>query len=182
MTDILRQEPPKMSITNIVDPSDTVFAQYNPEEMNESLKPVWENIVIPGLSHQRMNYVSTENYKVRFALRYDATGRSDDFQKEIENVRRFLHDHVHPRSGASTILGGEAPRVLLIWPTLISLQSIIEEAEIALTRFNSQGRLMAMTANITISEIRDVRLTFEEVRLRGTIRSGGDVDYLVKNS
>ncbi len=168
----LNRQPPKMSFTNIVDPDDTIFPQFNPEEVRVQLRALWEKITIPGLSHQRLNYISSSNPVFRLTLRYDATGRSPKTREIFEDHLQFLQAHFHPRNGADTVLGGEAPRLLFIWPTLISMTCIIEEANFNLTRFNSELQLMAWNVTLGLSEIRDVRLTFEEVRGLGMKRSG----------
>lgn len=172
MLDALNREPPKMSLTNVLDPRDTIFPQYNPEVLNEELRAQWERIVIPGLSHQRMNYVSTSNHKFKFTLKYDATGRSKEQRELFEDHRRWIHAHFHPRGGSDSILGGSAPRLLFIWPTLVSMTGVLDGASIKLKRFNSELQLVAWEASLELAEIRDVRLTFEEVRSQGTHRRG----------
>lgn len=178
ISDTLNRVAPKMSLTNIVDPIDTIFAQFNPEEIREQLRSVWERITIPGLSHQRLNYVSSDNYKTRFTLKYDATGRDQATQEEFEDNRKWIHAHFHPRGGADSILGGEAPRILFIWPGLISLTAIIDGADFRLKRFSSELKLLAWEVAIELSEIRDARLTFEEVRVQGTQRRGSPASAL----
>ena len=172
LIDVVNREPPKMSLTNFVDPKDTIFPQFNPEEITAQFRAQWEKMVIPGLSHQRMNYISSSNVVFRFLLRYDATGRSAETRDEHEDNLRFIQAHFHPRLGGDSILGGEAPRILFIWPTLISLTAVIEEATFKFTRFNSALQLMAWNVSIGLSEIRDIRLTFEEVRATGMQRAG----------
>lgn len=172
VTDALNREPPKMSLTNVVDPRDTIFPQFNPEQIRETLKSQWERITIPGLSHQRLNYISSDNHGFRFKLQYDGTGRDEDTRLLHEDHRRWIQAHFHPRGGADSILGGSAPRLLFIWPNLISMTAIIDSADFTLKRFTSELKLIAWEVSLTLAEIRDVRLTFEEVRAQGTQRRG----------
>lgn len=172
VSDTLNTQPPKISFSNVVDPKDTIFPQYNPNKLREQIKVQWSKITVPGLSHKRVNYISTENTGFKMKLHYDATGRTPDVREKFLDHRKFFQAHAVPRGGADTVLGGEAPRLLFIWPGLISMTCILESADFDYTRFNSELGLLTWDVDLVLSEIRDVRLTFEEVRAQGTQRRG----------
>lgn len=162
-------EAPKMSLARI-DTGESLQVQFNPAEFSEELEAVYARLTIVGQSHQQMQFTNTGNLKFSMDLAYTAMA-GPDAQQRLLAARRFLHSVHYPRK-ASTVAAGGAPRVLFIWPGVISLTSVLTGLKGKFTRFNSQNQPVQYTASITIEEIRDVRILADEVATLGTTRSG----------
>jgi hypothetical protein len=163
---------------------------FNPKELRESLKVVWNEINIPGLSHSRLTYARTENVGYKFDLVFDALqiaggskqcrGYEGDFG--ISRARSFLQSLCFPRDGGDSILDGAPPRVLLFWPNFLSLQCVAGSQDFAYTHFFADGSPRRFTCSMELKEIRDVRLTSTSV-LRGQRNSTPpDDNHLIRIS
>ena len=175
----LEQRPTqRMSITDLTT-LEEVEMQFNPSELTETVRIDWARLRIPGLSHERLQFNHTENYKATFRLIFDALTenssgisirRGNDAARNLD-TRNFLMSLCYPKQGAATVSDGEAPRVLLVWPNLISLTAKIDELKFHHSRFALDGTPTFFEVDITLEEIRDTRLTSEDVRASGTQRS-----------
>lgn len=56
---------------------DTISAQFNPTEIEESLEVVYRNIAIQGESHEPLEYDRTRNLEIGFTLAFDADSGND---------------------------------------------------------------------------------------------------------
>lgn len=63
----ITQTPARMSISNIAT-GDAVEAQFNPTELEELLEVNWTRHVVPGLSHQPLQFVHTGNARFQLEL------------------------------------------------------------------------------------------------------------------
>ena len=162
--------PARMSVVNLTT-GESIEAQFNPTELEEVLDVNWARQVVPGLSHQPMQYVHTGNEKLTLELHFDALDPTTDLA-QLLRARRFLLSLCYARRGAQDLLGGMPPRVLFVWPTLVSLTTVITALSFKHSRFNLEGTPTLLTAKVTLEEIRDVRLVAEDVLANGTQRSG----------
>ncbi len=169
----LQQRPRRMSITDLKT-VETVEAQFNPSEFEETLRVNWARLHPPGLSHERLQYDHTENHKVTFELIFDAM-QADGISGVDRNLdaRAFLLSLCYAKRGARTVNDGEATRVLFMWPGFISLTAVIAELKFKHSRFNLAGQPSFFKVAVSLEEIRDTRLTSEEVRQVGTNRGPG---------
>ena len=167
--DVASQRPARVSIAN-VSTGESIEAQFNPSELEESLEVNWARQTVPGLSHQPMQFIHTGNVKFTVELQFVATDVSE--LAELMHARRFLQSLCYPRRGASDVTGGGPPRALFVWPTLVSLTCVITTLNFKYSHFNIAGAPVQFTAKLTLEEIRDVRLTSDEVLVSGTQRSG----------
>jgi len=147
---------------------ETMNAQFNPAEFDEIVKVRWARLPSPGLSHERLHYDQTENHKITFELIFDAM-EGGTVEGNLD-ARNFLLSLCYAKAGARTVSDGEPTRVLFVWPGMVSLTAVIGEVKIKHTRFNKEGRSTFFKADISLEEIRDERLTSEEVRQTGTQR------------
>lgn len=169
------QRPERMSIVAISS-GDFIEAQYNPTELEENLGAVYATQTVPGLSHQVLQFTHTENLTLTFDLNYDALTNPSSFDADDAlNGRRFLHSLCYPRAGAATVRDGAPSRAVFIWPELYTLTAVLTKLKIKFTRFLVTGKPSAFVASCTLQEIRDVRITAEEIMADGTQRadSGG---------
>jgi hypothetical protein len=143
--------------------------QFNPTEFTRNLEVEYARQTVPGLSHKVMQYVSTNNTTFEMELFFDADNR----QQILENLatRRFIESMCYPR-GVDSIINGGPPRVLFVWPTFISLTTLITAMSETYTKFASDGTPLGFTIAITLEEVRNVRLLSEDVLSQGLQRSG----------
>lgn len=162
--------PDRMTIANLAT-AESLDVQYNPAELEESLGVVYARQTVPGLSHQVMQFIHTENLVLNFDLSFDALTRPQDYDSEdAEIARRFLQSLCYPRQ--STTIRDTAPaRALFLWPTLFTITTVITKLKIKMNRFARSGKPTAFVASVTLEEIRDFRITADEVILDGTRRA-----------
>ena len=164
------QRPARMSIAN-VSTGDYVEAQFNPTEFEESLEVNWARQTVPGLSHQPLQYVNTGNVKFPLELNFEVQDPTTDLDA-IQRARRFLLSLCYPRRGAADVASGGPPRALFIWPNVVSLTCVITALSFKYSRFNLEGTPVQFVAKVSLEEIRDVRLSSEDVLASGSQRSG----------
>lgn len=167
--------PSKMSISNL-DTAESIYLQYNPEEIEEAFGVVYARQTSPGLSHQILQYINTENVVLTFDLVFDALTNREDFDEDDAlNARRFIHSLTLPMAGAATVRDGAPPRVLFVWPYLFAFTTVITKGRTKFRRFFKSGKPSLFTISLTIEELREFRITSEDVLADGTQRadSGG---------
>jgi hypothetical protein len=164
------QRPARMSIAN-VSTGDSIEAQFNPTEFEESLEVNWARQTVPGLSHQPLQYVNTGNAKFPLELNFEVQDPTTDLDA-IHRARRFLLSLCYPRRGAADVASGGPPRALFLWPNVVSLTCVITALSFKYGRFNLEGTPVQFSAKLSLEEIRDVRLSSEDVLASGSQRSG----------
>ena len=158
----------KMYLRSVRDRTQTVTAQYNPNDFTEKIKVNYASIKIPGLSHQPLQYSHTENWKVSFELWW----YSHD-QKELDDAnkaRRLLQSWTIPDI-AQDVEGGPPPRILVVWPKLLSIVCVIRELDFTHKLFKKDGESFHRLCKVNFEEIRDLRLYGFQVRNDGTMRA-----------
>jgi hypothetical protein len=149
---------------------------FNPKEMHESIKVVWNELQIPGLSHKRLQYSHTENVMYKFDLQFDAlqivsTGLRGIGEKfGVQTARHFIQSLCYGRAGAGSVKEGAPPRVLFFWPNFLSLTCVVGDQDWTYTHFLADGTPRRFSCAMSMKEIRDVRLSSSEV-LRGGFRT-----------
>ena len=162
----------KMLITKLGDPRTVFETQFNPTEFSEALQVNYKRHKIPGLSHEPMQYINTTNDKISLDLFFDA-----DTQEQADRnliARKFLLAVCYPRRPVGDLEIGGPPRLLFVWPSIISMTVVITSLQLTYTKFSSTGVPMDFIAGITIEEIRDMRLTYDDVINNGTVRGPGE--------
>lgn len=171
MAGAVSERPDRMTITDLVS-GEMVEMQYNPTEIEESLAVVYGKLTIPGQSHTVGQYTNTSPLAVNFDLAFDALANAKDYDlDDCMNARNFLHSLCYAKRGAGSVRAGGPARCLFIWPGLYSLTTRIQSLKIKFTRFAQNGKPTALSAAVTIDEVRDMRLTAEDVLDYGTQRS-----------
>lgn len=160
--------PPTMYLSDLRT-LETMTAQFNPEQFEEVLKVVWARLPGPGSSHEKLQYDHTENHKFTFEMIYDALTGEGDVDGNLD-ARKFLQSLCYAKRGAVTVSDGAPPRILFVWPEMVSLTAAIGELKFKHQRFNREGKSTFFKVDVALEEIRDVRLTSEEVRESGTQR------------
>jgi len=145
--------------------------QFNPEQLELVVGPVWKRLEVPGLPHQPQQYVGTTN--AAFTLDLYCMGHTTQFRQSIEDFERFLLSLCYPSEGADSVANGAPPRVLVVWPRFLSMTCIVGgPVNFRHQRWALDGGVTRYMASVPLEEIRDVRLTSEDVRRVGLRRSG----------
>lgn len=168
----LKKTPARMSLVNTLT-GDELEAQFNPTELEEFVGVNWNRLPILGLSHMPKQYQQTQNYKPSFELAFRAFDDRGNRLDDCMRARRFLMSLCYPARGGADVVSGSPPRVLFVWPTLISLTCTIDSLTFRHTLFNIQGTPIHSSAKVELDEIRDARICMEDVYAQGTIRSAG---------
>ena len=166
--DALQQRAPQMYFQDLKT-LEVMTAQFNPAKLDEVVSVVWNDLVIPGLSHARKQYSHTKNHAITFELIFDSLQAGNVI--DLDDARKFLLSICYSKKGSQNVQDGEATRVLFVWPNLFSLTCVITNLKMSHTSFNLQARPTYMTATISIEEIRDARIFSEDVRNDGTQRT-----------
>lgn len=167
--------PERMHLVDLTTGEDLeVF--FNPEQLTEELQVIYTRQTIPGMSHQPLQYSNTNNQTLSLDLYCRA--HTEGERVLIEDFRRFLQSLCYPKGDAGSIDDGAPPRVLFVWPLTWTWTCVITGLRITSTAFAQNGRIARYVASVTLEEIRDVRLTSQDVRAHGTRRSasGGGVE------
>lgn len=170
---------PRMQFANLNN-GDVMAPQFNPKEIEEELRVNYNDLDLLGMSHKPSQYKNTDNHRFKFQLRFDALSIRESQGSlgipingvNINNARRYLLSLCYSPRGAQDILGGAPPRILFFWPQLVSLEATIRSLKFKHTHFSSQtGGTGQFDCDVELHEIRDVRMTSEDVFANGTIRS-----------
>ena len=169
----INQTPNRMVFTNLYD-GEELLAQFNPTQFTESLGVNWTTLQIPGLSHKPLQFINTDNLKLRFELYFQA--RSPDELLDIQRARLLLIAWCYPRNVSNDIIGGAAPRLLVTWPGMLSLEAVLRNVDITHQRFNKLGQSVHFTANVQLEEVSEALLTFDTVAEDDAARFGSPLD------
>lgn len=178
-------KPPRVVIADIQ--TGIGFAmQFTPEEFEEKVTPNYARHRILGMGHEVLQYVNTSNHTLP-GIEFPFRANKAKEQQLIHKWRRFLLSLCYPSETAETVRDGTPPRVLFSWPKLFSMTCIVADLTIRHERFSVDGLTKAYTAVMTLEEIRDVRLTREQVLATGTRRpspaaGGTDLDLFLSRA
>ena len=164
---IAGQRPPRLTLANIAT-GDSIEAQFNPAGFEEAIEVNWARLKVPGLSHERLHFVHTGNLKLALELTFDALDPTSSLDAALE-ARRFMMSLCYPVAGED-VPSTSPPRVLVIWPTIVTLTCVVGSLSFQYRRFNVQGTPVQFTSKLALEEIRDVRITSDEVLAEGSQR------------
>jgi len=161
--------PDRMSVENLTTGTG-VFAQFNPDEVDEKIGVSYNRLAVQGLSHQPMQYQYTENMKISLTLGFEAL--SKDGGGRTFDTRKFMLSLLYAGRNAQDIIGGEPPRVLFIWPQLYSIKVRITSYSNSMKRFALNGRPTSFSLKLDLEWVLDSRMTSEDIYEHGTQFSG----------
>lgn len=154
-------------------------AHFNPKEVEETIKVHWNEITIPGMSHQRLQYHFTENVPFKFDLHFDGlqaldtkpgTLRGTGGPSGIQQAKNFLQSLCYPRAGAQSVLDGAPPHVLFLWPNFMEVTCVVSEQKWTNSLFCSDGTPRRFTCSMHLKEVRTTRLSSQQVLRNGNRR------------
>lgn len=154
----IAQRPPRCMLANVAT-AEAIGCLFNPTQFSERLQVNWNRLTVPGLSHQVLQFQSTANRQIAGVEFYlDKLFASElPGDPDILGFRRFLLELTRPQSPSDTVLGGAPPRVLFLWPGVISVEAVLTELEFHYRQFGADGGVLVYTATCTFEEISDVR-------------------------
>jgi hypothetical protein len=159
---VVISNPPKLYLQDL-GTLERLDAQFNPSSFDNSIRVNWTKQKIPGLSHQKFQYDNTENEKINLELIFDSFFTND--VSKLEDATRFIASLCYRKGD------GSMSRFLVLWPNVLSLVCVIDgDLKFKTTRFNSNAARTYVTITLPLSEIRDTRLTSEDVRSVGLQR------------
>lgn len=153
--------PPRMTITNLYS-GETFRAQYNPEKLQEKLQATYAKLTVPGMSHQITQFTNTNNEQ--FDIELFMVANSVRNYEMMQTGRRFIKSLLVPVRGAESVVTGAPPRVLFVWPRTLAVQGVVTSANFSHEMFKDNGQTRVMRVDLSIEEIRDVRVTSEDIR------------------
>lgn len=162
--------PDRVLIGNL-ETGESLNALYNPDKVSATIDVNFTRLSVPGLSHQILQFINTNNIKVTMDLGFD--GLSSDFETtDGDDMRNFLHSLLYQSKDAQTVATGSTPRVLLFWPKVYELVCKVTTMQEDHSFFDTTMASAVFVVKLTLEEARDTRLFSEDVRRTGTIRSG----------
>lgn len=162
-------EPPRMHLMNLLT-LEGFYMQFNPTQIERSVSAEWQAMDVLGLSHQPLQYAKTTNQTVQLELYFRADSIAQ--REGGDEVMKFLESLMYAPAGATSIGQAAPPRVLVVWPQTLSLTCVVRSVRFRHQRFNVRGQTVEWTASTAFEEIRDVRLTSQQVRNFGSQRAG----------
>lgn len=100
---------------------------------------------------------------VEFYLdRYFAAEQPGDVN--ILEFRAFLRALTVPPEGTEDVAATAPPRVLFIWPEVVTVECVVASVEFTYKQLAVDGTVLVYAASVTFEEILDTRVTSEELR------------------
>ena len=159
---------PRCSLANVTT-GESIECMFNPAQLTEKVQVGYNRLAVPGLSHQVLQYAGTGNRRfegVEFYL--DRFFASEDPQApDILEFRSFIRALTVPSEAAQTVLSTAPPRVLVLWPGVLSVEAVVTDAEFQFRQFGVDGQVLVYAALLSFEEVLDQRVTSEQLRRGG---------------
>ena len=177
--------PPRMILVNVRTGEEKTVLR-NPLRPIQDITVNYNRMGSPGLSHQPLQYSNTGNATFPdmqfFISKYSAVKSGLLNDPDILDFERFLLSFTAPSEMGQGILGGAPPRILLIWPApVFSVECVVTKLRFEYQRFATRtAELLRYVATVSFEEIRDERLTSEDLRVMGSKRatmSGAEITF-----
>ena len=164
--------PVRLSITDI-DDNETIFAQFNPQELERQVRVNYAKKAVLGASGQPHEYLQTDNTAIRFSLFFyaDTTAGIEELKKGIN----FLESLCYAKEAPQSIAQGAPPQVLLVWPRTLALVVRIINLNFQHQRWNLVGDTTQCTVEVNSEVIAVNRITKSPVRQSGANRAPAGV-------
>ena len=158
-------KPPRCFLVNVTT-AESLDCLFNPTQLAEKVQVNWNRLQVPGLSHQVLQFQGTGNRQfsaVEFYLdKVFAAEQPGD--TDIMEFRRFLRSLTVPPEGTEGVPATAPPRVLFIWPEVVTVECVVASVEFTYKQLAVDGTVLVYAASVTFEEILDTRVTSEELR------------------
>ena len=162
---MLAADPERVHLGN-VSSGESKVVMVNPTSLAYAVDVRYARHGVPGLSHEPLQYTGTGNrttQPIDFALdRFFAADQAD--APDIRDFENFLLALTVPPAGTSGAPDTRPPRCLIVWPGVITIETVLTRVEFSFSDFGLDGGVLAYTAKCTFEEILDRRRTSEEYR------------------
>lgn len=160
------RNPVRVTIANLRT-GETQPVMTNPEQIELVIDVGWNELEVPGQSHVPLQFKNVSNTTFPLDL-YCSEYMDAGKLNSLDDHSRFLQSLCYPDYDANNVLEGAPPRILVIWPNVLSMTVVIRSLGIKYTHFSIEdGHPTRFTAAVKVSEIRDVRLSSADVRAQG---------------
>jgi len=157
--------PPRCVLVNVTT-GESMECLFNPTQWVEKVQVNYSRLAVPGLSHQVLQFQSTGNRQisgVEFYLdRFFALEQPGDV--DILAFRAFLRALTVPPEGTEDVASTSPPRVLVIWPRVLTVEAVLMGVEFQYRQVAVDGTVLVYAATVTFEEILDARVTSEALR------------------
>jgi hypothetical protein len=151
-----------------VETGEELPAQFNPASFDEVIEVAYARHEVPGLSYRPLHYRGTANTTLALELYFSALERG---APDLGDAKRFLQALCYPRQTAEEFGASAPPRVLVVWPNVLSLRCVVTGATFSHEQFNAEGAVTALRAKLTLEEVLPERLMAADVLRFGSRRS-----------
>ncbi len=171
--EFLESGPPKASFFNLSSGEIKDFF-FNPTTLEQNMGTAnYDRVSYPGLPHQRLAYQGNTNPTVALEIYVDKIFLDQANQRSIDVVdfKKYLQALMLPVEGDGLTVGSAPPRVIFAWPNVVHFTAVARSLVFQNRTFSQEtAEVLIYTATLTLEEVRDVRLSSEEVRQGGMNR------------
>ena len=157
--------PPRCVLVN-VSTGESMDCLFNPAQLSEKVQVNWNRLAVPGLSHQVLQFQSTGNRQLSgvelYLDRFFASEQPGS--PDILQFRSFLRALTVPPEGTEDVAGTAPPRVLIVWPKVVTVEAVVTEVEFQYRQLAVDGTVLVYTATVGLEEVLDTRVSSEELR------------------
>lgn len=157
------KSPEKGGLKNIESGEQFIF-QFNPPEVVESISVNYARHQVPGLGHQILHYINTNNNQIALEVYFSKIAESptdpsgdppgiDPNPYDVMNAKRFLQSCLYPLKSQS---GGwlAPPTLIFSWPNVIRIGCVAISAVFNHQRFSLEsGETIALMCELTLEEV-----------------------------
>lgn len=154
-------QPEKGGLKNVESGEQFVF-QFNPPEILESITANYARHQVPGLGHQILHYINTNNNQISLQVYFSriaelgssqAGGAATGSTYDVMDAKRFLQSCMYPLKSQS---GGwlAPPTLIFSWPNVIRIGCVVTALTFTHQRFALEdGETIALLADLTLEEV-----------------------------
>lgn len=157
-------DPERAHLVNLAT-GESKVVMCNPTGLSYGVDVRYARHQVPGLSHEPLQYTGTGNrtmQPIEISLdRFFAEEQPDT--PDIRDFENFILALTVPPAGTSGAADTRPPRCLLVWPGVLTVETVLTRVEFAFADFGLDG-VLAYTAKCSFEEILDRRRTSEEYR------------------
>ena len=157
--------PPRCVLVNVTT-GGSMECLSNPAQLSEAIQVNYSRLAVPGLSHQVLQYQSTGNRRFSGLEFYmdRLFAAEQPGNPDILGFRSFLRALTVPPAGTQDVASTAPPRVLVIWPQVLTVETVLTDLELCYCKLSADGSVLVYTATCSFEEILDVRVVSESLQ------------------
>ena len=151
--------------------------QFNPTTLQRSITVNWNRLVVPGLSHEPMQYSHTGNESLgTVEFRFDQVA---DRGYDVRGFEGFVRALTVPPEPLDGITQAYPPRCLFVWPGTLSFETVLTRAQFRYELFFRSGAVRSMISACGFEAIYDFRQWSQDRRIEVPLKSTEIEDVLI---